>query len=214
MSEKKARKISGDSITRLQYNAQGFREAFYVLYNSLMNKDGCENWHQNGDGLSVLATNGCFSLELYFKLLIVIANFSPINNSSEFYQEHHLSKLYDYLSEDNSTFTDELEKLFESVKFKNEKKNLKEFLNSIDNYFIDWRYSFEKDKLSINLNVLSDLLNLLEKYSEDKFRPVFHILDQLEPRNYEEQNLIIEDSDLIRMEGSITPRIFIVEKNT
>ena len=58
-----------------------------------MSKEGCESWAQDGDGMSVLGTNGCFALELYLKFMMVINSFDVNNLSGNHIKGHKLDEL-------------------------------------------------------------------------------------------------------------------------
>lgn len=190
--------VTNEKITRLQYGAQGFRNAFYILYNSVMSKDGCENWAQDGDGMSVLGTNGCFAVELYLKFLMVIDSFDASTLSGTHPKGHSLDFLYDQLKVQNPTFIAELESEYIKSKHKHNKTSLKDFLISIRDYFIDWRYSYDSDVLNVNLNTLSDVLNMLEEYSVKKFLAVSEELAKHSVSTSDGQTMTISDFDDIK----------------
>lgn len=194
-------------ILQLQYSAQGFRRAFYIIYNSMIGKEGSENWMQIGDSLSVLVTNGCFAVELYFKFLTVLSNFDKEKCSGKFYKGHDLAELYELLPK-TTTYKEDLNNLYQHTKYKRNMLTLKEFLESIRLYFESWRYSFSGSKLRLFLNPLSDLLNILEEYSESKAKPIIPNIKDLEFKNYKDQQIII-DGDF----NSIEMKIFSSEKN-
>ena len=191
-------KVNNENITRLQYGAQGFRNAFYVLYNSVMSKDGCESWAQDGDGMSVLGTNGCFAVELYLKFLMVIDSFDASTLSGTHAKGHSLDFLYDQLKVQNATFITELESEYSESKYKHDKASLKEFLASIRDYFIDWRYSYDSGVLNVNLNTLSDVLNMLEDYSMTKVLGVSEELAKHPVSNPDEQTMTISNLDDVK----------------
>lgn len=168
--------VSNEKIVRLQAGAQGFRTAFYVIYNSAMSKEGCESWAQEGDVMSVLGTNGCFALELYIKFLMVIGSFNASSNSGDHLKGHSLDVLYDNLKNRNATMIAYLESLYSTSKYKHSFATLRDFLASIRDYFIDWRYSYDSGTLNVNLNTLSDVLNIFEEYSLNKFIPVSELI--------------------------------------
>lgn len=168
--------VQGRKITRLQYEAQGFKKAFFVLYNSFMNKEGCEPWMQEGDGMAVIGVNGCFSVELYLKFLSVEATFDDCLVSGKHKIGHKLDELYDDLSSTNPTYISDLENLFSRSPYKGCFKKLKEFLSSINEYFVKWRYAYASGALNFNLNTMSDVINLLDDYSMEKYRRIADVI--------------------------------------
>lgn len=161
--------VKGHEITRLQYEAQGFKKAFFVLYNSFMNKEGCEPWMQEGDGMAVIAVNGCFSIELYLKFLSVEATFDDRLVSGEHTNVHKLDELYDDLLSINPKYISDLEKFFRYSSYKGCFKTLREFLSSIKEYFVEWRYAYSSGALNFNLNTMSDVINFLDDYSKKNY---------------------------------------------
>ena len=190
--------VTNEKITRLQYGAQGFRNAFYVLFNSIFSKPGCESWLQDGDAMSVLGTNGCFSIELYLKFLMVIDSFDNQLLSGKHETGHKLGELYSALKIQNSSLTNEMEHKYALSKHKHQYNTLGVFLNSINEYFIDWRYSYDKGALSVNLNTLSDVLNIFEDFSNKKFLPVSVVLSQHPSSNFDDQSMSIDSFDDIK----------------
>lgn len=168
--------VQGWKITRLQYEAQGFKKSFFVLYNSFINKDGCEPWMQEGDGMAVIGVNGCFAIELYLKFLSVEATFDDCRVFGKHKIGHKLDDLYDDLSSADPTYILELEKGFSHSAYKGSFKTLKDFFSSINKYFEKWRYAYESGALNFNLNTMSDVLNLLDKYSMEKYIPIADVI--------------------------------------
>ena len=190
--------VTNEKITKLQYGAQGFRNAFYILYNSIMSKGGCESWDQDGDGMSVLGTNGCFAVELYLKFLMVIESFDATTLSGTHPKGHSLDLLYDYLKNQNVNFVNDLELEYSKSQYKSTNTNLKDFLTGIRDYFIDWRYSYDSGVLNVNLNTLSDVLNILEDYSIKKFLGVSEELAKHPVSNPDEQTMTISNFDDVK----------------
>ena len=168
--------VANEKIVRLQAGAQGFRNAFFIIYDSIMSKDGCESWDQDGDGMSVLGTNGCFALELYLKFMMVITSFDASTLSGNHIKGHKLDELYNALNDRNNSYILELEKEQSNKKYNHSFKTLKDFLSGIKDHFIDWRYSYDSGSLNINLNILSDVLNIFEKFTNEKYLRVSEIL--------------------------------------
>lgn len=63
----------------------------------------------------------------------------------------------------------------------------------IKNYFIDWRYSYDKGPLNVNLNTLTDVLNYMEDYSLKKYLPVSQILAQHQVSTSDDQTMSINN---------------------
>lgn len=190
--------VRNEKITRLQYEAQGFRNTFFILYNSMMNGKDCEKWWHDGDKMSVLGTNGCFALELYLKFLTVEASFNSENLSGTHLKIHKLDELYDELTRVNYDYIQDLENNYSNIKYKGRWLTLKDFLSSIGDYFVDWRYAYDKGMLNINLNTLSSVLNFMEEYSMGKFRPIADILAKNQPLTSDNQTMSISNFDDIQ----------------
>jgi hypothetical protein len=192
--------VKGNKITRLQYDADGFYNAFYILFNSFQGKEGVESWEQNGDIMSVLGTIGAFAVELYLKLLHTIATFdekSKSGNHPAGRDGHNLWFIYNEIRSSNSDYTDKLEEIF--AKSKLSRETMEAFLQGIKENFIEWRYSYDKGNLNVNLNVLSDTLNILKSFSEEKFRCIADKLGDI--TEDESQTMTIQDWDAIRKEA-------------
>jgi hypothetical protein len=157
--------IQGTNILKLQYSAQGFREAFLILFDN----ENKNQWSNHGDALSPIATNGLFSLELYLKLLNVYASYDEINDFGYHLCSHKFKNLYDELGKTDKTFIDDLEKNYQKLIFKNNFPTLNDFLMSIDDYYQQWRYSYTSDELRLYVNTLSDVLNILNDYATQKW---------------------------------------------
>lgn len=190
--------VQGWKITRLQYEAQGFKKSFFVLYNSFINKEGCEPWMQEGDCMAVIGVNGCFAIELYLKFLSVEATFDDCRVSGEHKIGHKLDDLYDDLSSADPTYISDLEKVFSHSAYKGCFKTLKDFFSSINEYFVKWRYAYESGALNFNLNTMSDVLNLLDKYSMEKYIPIADVIVKNAAPVADNQTLAIFNSDDIK----------------
>lgn len=189
--------IEKGRIILLQSEAQGFRTAFHVVFSSFMNKPGCEAWMQEGDAMAVLGTNGSFAIELYLKFLSVIASYDFTTHQGKHIKEHKLGDLYDDLQSKNQSFITDLENEFSHSKYNNG-KTLKEFLDSINEYFVEWRYAYSEGELGMNLNTLSDTLRILEDYSTQKFFRVSQDLANIGIGNIPEQTMSYSNSDEIK----------------
>ena len=198
MDPRKYITVTNEKIIRLQAGAQGFRNAFFIIYNSTISKEGCESWFQDGDGMSVLGTNGCFSIELYLKFLMVISSFNNRTLSGTHIKGHSLDDLYKELNRKKSNYVLELEDLYKQTKHKNSNNTLQDFLSGIHDHFTDWRYSYDSGTLNVNLNTLSDVLNLLEEYSNKKFLDVSSILAQHPVTQSDDQTMSIDDFNDIK----------------
>lgn len=187
--------VKKEKITRLQYESQGFRNAFFILYNSIMNRKDSESWGGDGDGMSVLGTDGCFAVELYLKFLSVEASFSHTTISGTHIATHDLYLLYDALDKTATTYVADLETEYSKIKYKDSYPTLKDFLKGIREYFIEWRYAYDKGVLNINLNTLSDVLNFMEKYSMEKYLPIANVLANNPSSTVDAQTMTLSSSD-------------------
>lgn len=160
--------VPNEKIIRLQYSANGFQNAFFLVFASFQNNG---TWDQDGDIMSVLGTTGSFAIELYLKLLMVVASFDCTTNTGEHIRGHKLDELYDGLQSINPSFITDLEKDFQKSNY-SFSSSLKAFLTSIKENFIDWRYCYDKGTLNVNLNTMCDTINILSNYSAKKFLPV------------------------------------------
>lgn len=163
--------VKNEKITHLHYTAQGFNHGFYLTFESFMCRPGSKSWKNQGDVMSVLGTNGVFSIELYLKLLMVISTYDSRTFSGRHVRGHDLKQLYETLENINQAMINELEDTYSKSKYSNG-ETLKEFLKGVKRQFEEWRYSYHYKKLNINLNKLSDLLNILEDYASKKILPV------------------------------------------
>lgn len=84
--------------------------------------------------------------------------------------------VYDDLSSTNPTYISDLENLFSRSPYKGCFKTLKEFLSSINEYFVKWRYAYASGALNFNLNTMSDVINLLDDYSMGKYRRIADVI--------------------------------------
>jgi len=93
-------------------------------------------------------TNMVFSLELFIKCLLVVEGKNPRHI-------HNIYKLYEELSEKtkNSLF----------IKA-SERKEGESLLQEIANAFEDWRYSYEKSFLEINLEKMDEVIKIFRDY--------------------------------------------------
>ena len=163
--------VLDDKITRIQFSAKGFKHTFFLVYKFAYGSAKREHDFKDWDIMAVLGSASCFSIELYLKFLAVIASFNTSSHSGYHFTGHCLDKLYINLKEIDSNYTDELETLFSHSKY-NEGQGLFDFLKGIREQFLDWRYVYDSGSLTVNLNTLSDVLNILERYSSKKFIPI------------------------------------------
>jgi len=192
--------VSDFKIVRLQYEAQGFRNSFFVMCNSFLGKENCEKWNQNGDAMSVIGTVGCFSIELYLKFLMVIITFSNETYSGYHTRKHSLNSLYKDIEKIDSKVIKDLEVEYSNSKYRGKYESLKKFLTSIKDYFIEWRYSYDYKKLNVNLNLLCDVLNFLEQFTQNLYLKVSYSFLKLNPKAnpLEEQTMTISSFDDIK----------------
>ena len=139
-----------------------------------------------------------FFIELYFKFLMVIDSFNHATLSGTHFKGHSLDDLYDQLNRQNSRYISDLEAEYNKSEYKHQYATLKDFLSSIRDYFIDWRYAYDSGTLNVNLNTLSDVLNLLEEYSLNQYRPVSEILAQNSVSQPDGQTMSIDNFDDIK----------------
>jgi hypothetical protein len=132
-----------------------------------MSRPGSKSWKGQGDVMSVLGTNGVFSIELNFKLLMVISIYDSRIFSGKHVKGHDLKQLYKALENINPTMINDFEIEYSKTIYANG-ESLKEFLKGVKRQFEEWRYFYDYKKLKINLNELSDLLNILEDYASKK----------------------------------------------
>ena len=163
--------VENGKIPRLHYEAQGFSHAFYIIYNSFTNNPGCQPWRNQGDVMSVIGTNGVFAIELYLKFLITVSTYDEKTFSGKHAKGHDLKKLYSDLKHINPKIVDKLESQYSNSSYA-KKESFEKFLKSIKWQFEKWRYSYDSGELSINLNKLSDVLNILEHISIGEYTPV------------------------------------------
>ena len=185
--------VYNERITKLLYGAQGFRKTFYLVFDSAIKRVGCEDWQQNGDFMSVMATNGCFSIELYLKFLMVLSTFDNTTFKGYHCKGHKLEKLHDYLSQKNQSLVNELNKEYSSSKFAI--GSFRDFLKNISKYFEQWRYAYDNGSLSMNLNLLSDILNILNECSEKVFNPISKILATGAPQPQNDNQILFYSNE-------------------
>ena len=194
--------VEGYQITKLQSVAEGFCKALYVTYNSAFAHDGCEPWMHSGDEMAVMATNGCLSIELYLKFLTVLATYQDSTNQGEHLKTHDLIILYNDLNQKGPTYISDIEKEYQSIQHKGTTGTFKDFCDSVKEYFIEWRYAHTASTLSLNLNTLSDVLNILDRYSENAFRSVSAKITK-HPANWGTESMSIDLTDEIKKWNSI-----------
>ena len=163
--------VADDKITRIQFSAKGFKHTFFLVYKSAYGFSKGIDDSKDWDIMAVLGSVACSSIELYLKFLAVIASFNTCSHSGYHFRGHFLDELYTGIKGIDSNYTDDLETLFSHSKY-NKGQSLFDFLKEIREQFLDWRYVYDKGNLTVNLNTLSDLLNILEKYSSEKYIPI------------------------------------------
>ena len=191
--------VSKEQIIFLQAGARSFRQAFYVLYDSIMKSDDGRIKFNDGDLMSVLGTIGCFSIELYIKFIMVILSFDYQKNEGKHIKCHCLDHLFDAIT---IRYPNEANEIVKKIHSRSNKKefNFINFLKSIKDGFIDWRYSYSKGNLSCNLNDLSFVLNALETISNELFIPVSQSLSHNSSNKNSEECMIIDDINSIKCE--------------
>ena len=148
--------------------------------------------------MSVLGTNGVFAVELYMKFLMVVASYNSSTFSGKHDRGHNLDRLYKSLKKSYPIMVSELETKYQSTKY-GSGDNLQNFLKGVRDQFEKWRYSYDSGVLNINLNKLSDLLNILEDYSRDKFRKIsFDLVDNAPKPQTDSQSMSINNINDIK----------------
>tara|TARA_R110001583_G_scaffold180944_1_gene338114 strand:- start:468 stop:977 length:510 start_codon:yes stop_codon:yes gene_type:complete len=113
-----------------------------------------------------------FSIELYIKCLNARTFCDVIDyNKDEYGVEHYknmhaksncrghgLLGLFDNLSEELKS---DLRNFYQSSEYPNEYESLDSILEHVNNSFVDFRYSFEKNISSLNITALYKLCNIL-----------------------------------------------------
>lgn len=193
--------VSKEQIIQLQAGARGFRQAFHVLYDSMMKPDdGRIKFNGfDADVMSVLGTIGCFSIELYLKFLSVIFSFNESEKEGVHIKCHSLDKLFNDIAIHYPKKTNEI--LSDIHNWYNKKQfDLVDFLKSIKDGFIDWRYAYSKGELHCNLNDLSFVMNALESVSNDLYIPVSRTLASTNFNEKIQQYMTFDDINAIKCE--------------
>ena len=156
--------IKKEKIIELKADAECFRNAFYIIFEQTFERNT-----GTSPCISAICTNGCFAIELYLKLLRVIDTYDNQACSGGYMKGHKLNEL---LTDLNTTYQQELETKFSNSKYVNQNVTLNQYLKNIGDYFERWRYSFESTNLDLNLNIISDLLNILGNYVNKKYKSI------------------------------------------
>lgn len=193
--------VSKEQIIQLQAGARGFRQAFHVLYDSMIKPDD-DRIKFNGfdaDVMSVLGTIGCFSIELYLKFLSVILSFNDSKKEGVHIKCHSLDKLFEDIAihypQKAAEILSDIHNWYSKTTF-----NLTRFLSSIKDGFIDWRYAYSKGALNCNLNDLSFVMNALESVSNDLYIPVSRSLASVNLNKKIQQYMTFDDINSIECE--------------
>lgn len=191
--------VSKEQIIQLQAGAKSFRQAFYVLFESMTKPDDGGIKFNDGDLMSVLGTIGCLSIELYLKFLSVILSFNDSKKEGVHIKCHSLDKLFEdiaihYPQKANEILND-IDKFYSKTPF-----NFIDFLDSIKEGFIDWRYAYSKGDLHYNLNHLSSVLNALETISNDLCVPISKSLIEANLKKNNQQSMTFDDINSIECE--------------
>lgn len=154
-------KVDSLEIYDLLNSAKGFKKGFYNMIKILS---------PDGETFSCIGSIALFSIELFLKTLCAISNYNENNGFGKYLKDHNLSKLYIYLKNDDSKYVTDLENQFEKSKY-HTNNSLETELSYFKIGFEEWRYSFNyQGDLSLNLNVISCLLNNLEQYASEKIK--------------------------------------------
>lgn len=191
--------VSKEQIIQLQAGAKSFRQAFYVLFESMTKPDDGGIKFNDGDLMSVLGTIGCLSIELYLKFLSVILSFDDSKKEGSHIKSHSLDKLFNDIS---IHYPQQTKQILNDIHHWYDKKtfNFVEFLNSIKDGFIDWRYAYSKGELHCNLNDLSFVINVLESLSVDLYLPVSKSLSEIILSKNNQQSMTFDDINSIKCE--------------
>ncbi|HML35945.1 MAG TPA: hypothetical protein PKA19_00765 [Bacillota bacterium] len=130
----------GYDIDRMKHQA----EAFYIGY-CRCNEQRILGPNRFEWPVAPVIVNAAFACEIYLKVLNQIAGKEM--------KGHHLDVLYDALPRDEQDKIRKELKLITSV--------FNEKLKKISNSFVDWRYIFETPELEIDLQFLTDFMEVL-----------------------------------------------------
>lgn len=187
--------VSKEQIIQLQAGAKSFRQAFYVLFESMTKPDDGGIKFNDGDLMSVLGTIGCLSIELYLKFLSVILSFNDSKKEGVHIKCHSLDKLFEDIAihypQKANEILNYIDKFYSKTPF-----NFIDFLDSIKEGFIDWRYAYSKGDLHYNLNHLSSVINALESVSNDLYIPVSKSLVSTNFNKKIQQYMTIDDKKI------------------
>ena len=118
-----------------------------------------------------IVVNIAFSIELYLKCLKTKTTYSKKKNTDSPILERKLDTIFGH------NFVELFKKLKATEQnnlsiqyFEKHNSNLSQDFEEIKNAFIEYRYSFEKNSLSINLNILNRVADFLKEYIECEMR--------------------------------------------
>lgn len=112
--------------------------------------------------LSPLITNLSFSVELYFKTMIMFEK-----NNDEIVMGHKLKELFDILEKLNPVIAKQIEKDFnENYKFV---IGFREIIKICNNAFTNFRYLYENGTKNIYTTALSNIASLLKMFCENHY---------------------------------------------
>lgn len=144
---------------------EGIEPSIYII----ANKFYITSKSLSSSFIEPIIVNIAFSIELYLKCLNTKTTYSSNEkNGSPIFERklysstgHNLVKLFKKLkSNDQSNLSVQYLKKYNS--------NLIDDFEEIKDVFVDYRYSFEKDNLSINLTILNRVADFLKEYVENK----------------------------------------------
>ena len=162
--------VEGWEIQYLLETARSYRDTYFIIINVILGRINEGNEMLDGGMIpSVLISNGCFSIELYFKLLSSIENYDFGTTIGTFSKGHELKNLFESLNQNTKS---DLEKEFKRIKYEHNYSSFSDFLNEINKGFEEGRYSFNGKDIKFNAHVLGDFLNILERYCTKSFNKI------------------------------------------
>ena len=189
--------VEGWEIQYLLETARSYRDTYFIIIDVLLGRIKENNPTLDGGMISpVLISNGCFSIELYFKLLSSIENYDFGTTKGTFSKGHELKNLFESLNQNTKS---DLEKEFKRIKYEHNYSSFSDFLNEINKGFEEGRYSFNGKDIKFNAHVLGDFLNILERYCTKSFNKISEKLVNSE--NKKNRNDCIKFGNVIELEN-------------
>ena len=133
-------------------------EDFYETFKRCLTEISYQSSSGRGTIVSIPAiVNGAFALELYFNFL-----------SNRYHISHSLMKLYSFIPEDTKGLIKD--KTYSKLKtiYQYEECSFEKILKDIDNLFVEWRYTFKKNKTQAYFgNAINRYISALEIILEE-----------------------------------------------